>query len=149
MHDPFAMRPFFGYNFGDYMAHWLSMQNRTSNTANLPKVYHVNWFRKDDQGNFMWPGFGENARVLDWILKRVDGQDVATSTPIGNIPKFDSLDISGLGSIDMDSLFDVPKDFWLQECQEIRKYFNEQVSQDLPDAIGAELNSLEQRVSRI
>ena len=144
MHDPFAMRPFFGYNFGHYMSHWLSMQNHPK--AQMPKVYHVNWFRKDADGGFMWPGFGENSRVLDWILKRIDGQDVATSTPIGNIPKFDTLDVSGLPSIDMDGLFHLPKDFWLRECQEVRKYFDEQVGQDLPDQIGAELNSLEKRI---
>ena len=92
MHDPFAMRPFFGYNFGDYLQHWLSFADEPKNK--LPKVFHVNWFRKDKNGKFLWPGFGENCRVLDWIVKRVRDENVAQRTPVGLVPKPGSLDLS-------------------------------------------------------
>ena len=75
MHDPFAMRPFFGYNFGHYLKHWLSFEKKDG--LKLPRIFHVNWFRKDDNNKFLWPGFGENSRVLDWICRRVDGEDIA------------------------------------------------------------------------
>ena len=81
LHDPFAMRPFFGYNFGHYLNHWVNIQSRPG--LKLPKIFHVNWFRKDSEGKFIWPGFGENSRVLEWIFKRVEGQDIAETTPIG------------------------------------------------------------------
>ena len=146
MHDPFAMRPFFGYNFGDYIQHWLSMQDKPG--LKLPKIYHVNWFRKGDDGKFLWPGFGENARVLDWVLRRVSGEDCARETPIGMVPTSDSINTSGLQEkVDMHKLFDLPKDFWKEECKAIRKYFDEQVNVDLPAAIRSELDSLEKRVN--
>lgn len=147
MHDPFAMRPFFGYNFGDYMQHWLDMKNHKG--AQLPKIFHVNWFRKNDQGKFIWPGFGENARVLEWVFHRLDGQDVAEKSAIGYIPKKDTINIDGLGPIDMDELFRLPKEFWQNECKEIRKYFDEQVPQDLPAEVANELNTLEERVNAL
>ena len=146
MHDPFAMRPFFGYNFGDYMSHWLSMEGRAN--VKLPKIFHVNWFRKGENGKFLWPGFGENARVLDWILRRVEGEDCAQDTAIGRIPKNDTINVDGLQeSINMGELFSLPKDFWQQEVKDIEKYFKEQVGNDLPDQVGAELKGLEQRVN--
>lgn len=145
MHDPFAMRPFFGYNFGDYLGHWLSMEERSKN---LPKIFHVNWFRKSKEGKFLWPGFGENARVLDWILRRLDNEDCAKDSPIGFIPKPNSLNVEGLKeNIDMTELFDLPKDFWIEEAAAIDKYFQEQVGSDLPNDIALQLNDLKQRVS--
>ncbi|KAF5298724.1 hypothetical protein FQR65_LT09593 [Abscondita terminalis] len=93
MHDPFAMRPFFGYNFGKYLQHWLSMEDKSSK---LPKIFHVNWFRKGPDGKFLWPGFGENSRVLDWVLRRIDNEDCAEDTPIGLIPTEKSLNLSNL-----------------------------------------------------
>lgn len=81
MHDPFAMRPFFGYNFGNYLNHWLDLQNRD---VKLPKIFHVNWFRRHATGVFIWPGFGENSRVLEWICRRIDGEDIADKSVIGN-----------------------------------------------------------------
>lgn len=144
MHDPFAMRPFFGYNFGHYLDHWLSMQKRD---VKLPKIFHVNWFRKDANGQFMWPGFGDNSRVLDWVMRRVESEDCAQETPIGLIPKFDSFNVDGLAQkVDMQALFEVPKDFWLREIQELRKYFSDQLTSDLPEAIATELSSLEKRL---
>ena len=145
MHDPFAMRPFFGYNFGHYLDHWLSFQNNSD--LKLPKIFHVNWFRKSDKGGFLWPGFGENARVLDWIFRRVDGEDCVKESPVGYLPKDGSIDLSGLKEkVDMKSLFDLPKDFWENEVDELQTYFEEQVNTDLPDKIQNELKQLEQRV---
>lgn len=96
MHDPFAMRPFFGYNFGQYLDHWLSMPHRHP-TAKLPKIFKVNWFRKDANGQFLWPGFGENCRVIDWILRRIEGDPtIAEKTPIGYVPKENSFNLDGL-----------------------------------------------------
>lgn len=150
MHDPFAMRPFFGYNFGDYLAHWLSMESRKAPT-HLPKIFHVNWFRKDSAtGSFLWPGFGENARVLEWIFKRCsrEGEDeAAKKSIIGWLPEDGAIDTEGLGSkVDMGALFDVPAPFWQKETKELRAYFTQQVGADLPAQVAAELKALEDRV---
>ena len=83
MHDPFAMRPFFGYNFGRYLEHWLSMDGRKG--VRLPRIFHVNWFRRDEAGRFLWPGFGENARVLDWICRRLDGEAMKVVMATGSV----------------------------------------------------------------
>lgn len=147
MHDPFAMRPFFGYNFGHYLEHWLSMEGRKG--ARLPRIFHVNWFRRDEAGRFLWPGFGENARVLDWICRRLEGEDSAQETPIGLVPKEGALNLSGLGAIDTSQLFSIPKDFWEQEVHDIRSYLTEQVNQDLPKEVLAELEALEKRVQKM
>ncbi|KAK4315504.1 hypothetical protein Pmani_013265 [Petrolisthes manimaculis] len=149
MHDPFAMRPFFGYNFGQYLAHWLSMEERT--TRPLPKIFHVNWFRKDDKGSFIWPGFGENVRVLDWILQRVEGNDVAEESAVGLLPRPGSLNLEGLdtSTLDTHELFRLPKGFWEQEVRAIAKYFDEQVGVDLPNEIREQLKSLEKRVEKM
>nr|KAG5708994.1 hypothetical protein BaRGS_004633 [Batillaria attramentaria] len=129
MHDPFAMRPFFGYNFGDYLQHWLSFGKR-ADELQLPKIFHVNWFRKDREGKFLWPGFGENCRVLDWILQRIENEDVAQKTAIGLVPKLDSLDLEGLEEpVDLNSLFHLPRDFWENEVNAVYKYFDEQREQ--------------------
>uniref|UniRef100_A0A3B3UZI2 phosphoenolpyruvate carboxykinase (GTP) n=1 Tax=Poecilia latipinna TaxID=48699 RepID=A0A3B3UZI2_9TELE len=150
MHDPFAMRPFFGYNFGDYLAHWLSMQTRKAPTQ-LPKIFHVNWFRKDPAtGAFLWPGFGENARVLEWIFKRCGREreeEAAKKSYIGWLPEDGAIDTKGLGSkVDMGALFDVPKPFWQKETKELRAYFTQQVGADLPAQVETELKALEDRV---
>jgi len=145
MNDPFAMRPFFGYNFGNYLKHWLSMANTPG--RKLPKVFHVNWFRKDTEGKFLWPGFGENCRVLDWIIRRIDNEDVAEPTAVGYVPKQGCLNLDGLSnSINMTELFSLPKDFWLQEVTDIERYFSEQVGADLPVEIAEELSALHQRL---
>ncbi|KAK8726493.1 hypothetical protein OTU49_010277 [Cherax quadricarinatus] len=147
MHDPFAMRPFFGYNFGHYLQHWLSMETRTEKP--LPKIFHVNWFRKSEKGRFLWPGFGENVRVLDWILKRVDGEDVAEESAIGLLPKTSSINLSGLEeNVDMDELFSIPKEFWEQEVRDIARYFDEQVGADLPNDVWEQLKKLEKRLEK-
>ncbi|KAK6471676.1 phosphoenolpyruvate carboxykinase [Huso huso] len=147
MHDPFAMRPFFGYNFGKYLAHWLSMEHRPQ--ARLPKVFHINWFRKDEQGRFLWPGFGENVRVLEWIFKRVDGEAGVFPSAIGYLPTEGALNVQGLGSINLKELFNISRDFWEQEAREIRRYFEEQVNDDLPFEIEVQLRHLEQRIQQL
>ena len=143
MHDPFAMRPFFGYNFGDYVKHWLSMESR----GQVPKIFHVNWFRKGADGKFMWPGYGDNSRVLEWILRRCNGEQCFVDTAIGQVPAEGELNVEGLGGIDLKELFSLPKDFWTQEVEDIRKYFETQIGSDLPVEIYNELNNLKQRVA--
>jgi phosphoenolpyruvate carboxykinase (GTP) len=146
MHDPFAMRPFVGYNMGQYFDHWLSFGKNSNNK--LPKIFHVNWFRKNDEGKFLWPGFGENVRVLDWILQRVEGKDVAVKSPIGYLPKQESFNLNGLDKINWDELFSVPKQFWSQEATEIKKYFENNLGTDLPKQITTEVENLEQRLKQ-
>lgn len=148
MHDPFAMRPFFGYNFGDYLKHWLSMEKKEG--VSLPKIFHVNWFRKNSNKQFIWPGFGENARVLEWIFHRVNGADCADKTAIGLVPKNDSINLEGLTEkVDMKELFSLPKEFWEQEVRDIKAYFDKQLPQDLPEEIAEELSKLEDRVKHL
>lgn len=147
MHDPFAMRPFFGYNFGKYLAHWLSMAHRPA--AKLPKIFHVNWFRKDKNGKFLWPGFGENSRVLEWMFGRIEGEDSAKLTPIGYVPKEDALNLKGLGDVNVEELFGISKEFWEKEVEEIDKYLEDQVNADLPYEIERELRALKQRISQM
>jgi phosphoenolpyruvate carboxykinase (GTP) len=149
MHDPFAMRPFFGYNFGKYLSHWLSFGKKDG--LHLPKIYHVNWFLKDTETKeFLWPGFGENIRVIDWIFRRLNNdpsqQASACSTPIGFVP--DQTSQNGIRGGDVNSkLLDVSSEFWRDECQAIRTYFEENVNGNLPDEILFELNALEQRLA--
>jgi phosphoenolpyruvate carboxykinase (GTP) len=116
-----AMKPFCGYNFGDYFNHWLSFDQPG---AKLPKIFHVNWFRKGGDGKFMWPGFGDNLRVLEWMLKRVEGSAGAVDTPIGHLPKSDDLNTAGLPldqSI-LDQLLHVDRDGWYEEMEAIGDY---------------------------
>jgi phosphoenolpyruvate carboxykinase (GTP) len=122
--DPMAMKPFCGYNFADYWAHWLSFADRSDK---LPKIFHVNWFRQDDKGKFLWPGFGENLRVLEWIVKRCQDKVDAAATPIGYMPKPADINTQGL-TIAADTLqtllgVDIPS--WLAEMADIRQYFAE------------------------
>lgn len=148
MHDPFAMRPFFGYNFGQYLAHWLSFGEKAN--LKLPKIYHVNWFLKDPQTNaFLWPGYGENIRVVDWIFRRLMGKAAARETPIGYVPDQSEGDEGIRGGEVHPALLQVSKDFWLKECEAIRKYFQENVNTNLPLNIWSELNSLEKRLSHL
>ncbi|XP_017014917.2 phosphoenolpyruvate carboxykinase [GTP] [Drosophila takahashii] len=146
MHDPFAMRPFFGYNFGDYVAHWLSMEKR----GKVPKIFHVNWFRKSAKGKFMWPGYGENSRVLEWILRRVNGESCFVDSAIGRIPAEGALNLEGMkDQVDVDEIFSLPKEFWTQEVKEIRTYFESQVGADLPESIYQQLDELSARVASL
>jgi len=145
MHDPFAMRPFFGYNFGQYLTHWLSFGQRTD--VKLPKIYHVNWFLRDSETKaFLWPGFGENIRVIDWIFRRLNNEKgTARLTPIGYVPDQQAQGIRG-GEINR-KLFEISREFWIEECQAIRRYFDENVNKNLPKPISDELDALEQRLN--
>lgn len=144
MHDPMAMRPFMGYNFGDYLRHWLSLNKPE---RQMPKIFHVNWFRLDDNGKFLWPGYGENVRVIDWICRRVAGEDIAAPSPIGLLPKENSLNLDGLGKIKFDELFSLPKTYWKEDIVETRKFLEEQVGIDLPSPILRQLEEQEARIS--
>lgn len=144
MNDPFAMRPFFGYNFGHYLDHWLSFGKKDG--LKLPRIFHVNWFRKDFEGKFIWPGFGENSRVLDWIFRRCEGEPIAKESAIGYLPADGSLNVDGLDNVNMEELFHIPQEFWQKEVEDLRDYLTEQVGDDLPDPVLGELNSLENRV---
>ena len=145
--DPFAMLPFCGYNMGDYFGHWLSMTSRTDE-ANLPRIYGVNWFRKDADGKFLWPGFGENSRVLEWICRRLEGEDTGTATPIGVVPSADDLNLDGLDESRerVDAALAVDLDEWRAELPGIRGYFDE-LGARLPAALLDELAKLEARLS--
>jgi len=116
-YDPFAMLPFCGYNMGDYFAHWLEI-GRSADASKLPRIYYVNWFRKDANGKFLWPGFGDNSRVLKWILERLSGEAGATQSPIGNVPTPEALDTDGLdiSESDLDVLLSVDTEAWKREA---------------------------------
>jgi len=130
--DPMAMKPFCGYNFADYWRHWLSFSEQSQN---LPKIFHVNWFRKNDQG-FLWPGFGENLRVLDWIIQRCQNKIDAKETPIGYVPIKEDIDTSGLDITDenLNALLAIDPEQWLVEMDAIKEYFNE-FGERVPDQL--------------
>lgn len=127
--DPFAMLPFCGYNMGDYMAHWVkigAMAAARGDEAKLPKIYYVNWFRKNDAGQFVWPGFGENSRVLKWIVERLEGTGEGVESPIGVLPAKGALDTEGLDlpEADLDFLLTVDKEVWRDEASLIPAHLN-------------------------
>jgi len=146
-HDPMAMLAFCGYHMGDYFSHWLKMGTRSS-AAKLPKIFYVNWFRQDKKGNFLWPGYGENSRVLKWIFERCDGKVHAKDTPIGRIPELEDLDTSSLkmASDSVAELLNVDIEEWKAEVPQIREYFA-LFGDRLPKGLHIELDALEQRLS--
>ncbi len=148
-HDPFAMLPFCGYNMGDYFGHWLNI-GKNADQSKLPKVFFVNWFRKDENGKFMWPGYGENIRVIKWIFERIDDKNSGKKTPIGFVPKDGVLDTNGLDiePEQISRLFEIRKDEWLKESEEIRKYYKLFGSR-LPAELAGEVDSLVQRIKQI
>ncbi len=145
-HDPMAMLPFCGYHMGDYFAHWLKM-GELSSTKKLPKIFYVNWFRQDKTGKFLWPGYGENSRVLKWIFERCDGKVHANDTPIGRIPEASDLDTSGLNmpTTDVAELLSVDIDGWLGELASIREHFA-LFGSHLPEGLKLEVKALEERL---
>src|SRR4051794_11176244 len=144
--DPFAMLPFCGYNMGDYFGHWLTM-GANADASKLPRIYYVNWFRKDAGGTFIWPGFGDNSRVLKWIVERLEGKADATETPIGNVPTKDALDTSGLDLSDaqLQTLLTVDRAAWRDEAEGITPHY-ERFGDHLPKALWDELERLRQRL---
>ncbi len=145
--DPFAMLPFMGYNVGDYIKHWLDIGDATE-ADKLPKLFWVNWFRKSDEGKFLWPGFGDNSRVLKWVLERVTGTGDATETPIGFVPTADALDITGLdlGADTLSQLLEVDPVAWKGEVELISNHFDF-IGERLPQKMREELSALEQRLN--
>jgi phosphoenolpyruvate carboxykinase (GTP) len=144
--DPMAMLPFCGYNMADYWAHWLRIGQRPG--AKLPKIYNVNWFRKSHGGDFLWPGFGENGRVLKWIFERCDGTAKAVETPIGNLPARGEIDLTGLDDVSQEDLaellrVDVPG--WLSEVRSVTEYY-EIFGERVPAELAAELAALKERL---
>ncbi|CDE73120.1 phosphoenolpyruvate carboxykinase [GTP] [Acidaminococcus sp. CAG:917] len=144
--DPMAMLPFCGYNMGDYFAHWLDMKNKTDK---LPKIFNVNWFRTDENGHFIWPGFGDNMRVLDWIIKRCEGAVDADETAIGFVPKAEDINIDGL-DINIETLkglLDVDKDMWKTEAEGIEEFYTK-FGDKLPETLRSELETLKANLAK-
>jgi phosphoenolpyruvate carboxykinase (GTP) len=146
--DPFAMLPFCGYHMGDYLAHWLSLPQKTDREK-LPKIFFVNWFRKDAQGRWLWPGYGENSRVLKWVCERVEGKAGGVTTPIGNLPTADSLDLTGLSisRCDVDQLLAVDVEGWNKEAADIEAYYAK-LGDRLPQRLCEELAGLKTRLGK-
>ncbi|MDE7105398.1 MAG: phosphoenolpyruvate carboxykinase (GTP) [Ruminococcus sp.] len=152
-HDPMAMKPFIGYNVGDYWAHWLEMGEKLGDKA--PKIFNVNWFKQDENGNFIWPGFGDNMRVLDWIIKRCEGTVDADETAIGYLPKKGDINVAGIEDEVtpeiMDKLLDVDKELWKKEIAEMRRYYNDDIAAKggkVPEALYAELDKIEANLNK-
>jgi phosphoenolpyruvate carboxykinase (GTP) len=145
--DPFAMLPFCGYNMADYWGHWVNM-GRTF--ANVPKLFQVNWFRKNEAGDFIWPGFGENSRVLAWVVDRLENEADGIDSPVGVLPNLEDLPLAGLDidEGDLDALFDVDKGSWLAECDLTEEYFS-QFDGRVPAELQAELADLKARLNSL
>jgi phosphoenolpyruvate carboxykinase (GTP) len=146
--DPMAMLPFCGYHMGDYWTHWLEMGDKLGNKA--PKIFHVNWFRTDENGHFIWPGFGDNMRVLDWIIERCDDNADAVETAIGYEPKPEDINVEGLDDFDaaaIANLLTVDKDLWLEEIKGIKEFYAK-FGDKLPAALKTELEKLEARLNK-
>ena len=146
--DPMAMKPFVGYNMADYFQHWIDMGKKLD-ADKAPKIFHVNWFRQDDEGNFMWPGFGDNMRVLLWILDRCAGNASARECEIGYIPEEGAIDTTDLDMTPaaLEELFEVDKNLWLEDVADQEKYFA-QFGDKLPAEIKAELENLKAKLSK-
>jgi len=142
--DPMAMKPFAGYNYGDYWSHWFAIGQKLKNP---PKIYHVNWFRRSDDGEFLWPGFGENLRVLDWILKRCSGQAAANESAIGNLPRPGDLNLDGLDVAEaaLDELLSINVGEWRAEVADMARYLDE-FGERTPAQLRAQVAALQQRL---
>ena len=143
--DPMAMKPFAGYNFGDYWRHWLDVGRKLEHP---PKLFHVNWFRRDAGGKFLWPGYGENLRVMEWIIKRCTGAIGAEQSPIGQLPRIEDLNLegTGVGEATMRELLAVQRDAWRKEIADMREYLKE-FGARAPAQMTAELDGIEHRLA--
>jgi phosphoenolpyruvate carboxykinase (GTP) len=141
------MLPFCGYNMGDYFAHWLALGDK-ADAAKLPRIFFVNWFRKDETGKFVWPGFGDNARVLKWIAERIDGEAQALDTPVGRVPTAEALDLSGLDLTEaqLSTLLDVDAEVWTEEASMIPEFYM-QFGDRLPARLWAQHAALGERLA--
>ncbi|MCR4963371.1 MAG: phosphoenolpyruvate carboxykinase (GTP) [Firmicutes bacterium] len=154
--DPMAMLPFCGYDMGDYFQHWLDM-GKTTDADKLPKIFHVNWFRLDDDGNFIWPGYGENFRVLEWILKRCENKVDAKETPIGYVPFEDDINLTGLdytiseghkfGKDDLHDILTIENKYWLEDVANIREFYAK-IGETVPKELRNELDAMEERLKK-
>ena len=144
--DPFAMLPFCGYNMGDYWQHWLNV-GLGLEPANRPRIFQVNWFRKDASGKFLWPGFGENARVIEWIARRLENEVGASEAAIGNLPLIEDLNLDGLQITDaqLAEIFRVDQVAWKQEADLTENYFD-QFGEHLPAAMTRQLEVLRSKL---
>ncbi|MFE3257460.1 phosphoenolpyruvate carboxykinase (GTP) [Nocardia sp. NPDC059229] len=145
--DPMAMIPFMGYHVGDYIGHWINL-GKNADAQKLPKIFYVNWFRRGEDGRFLWPGFGENSRVLEWIVNRIEGTAEAEATPIGNVPTAANLDLEGLdvNTADVDEALAVNVEEWKREIPLIEEWF-EFIGDKLPSGIRDEFEALKQRLA--
>ncbi len=146
--DPMAMLPFCGYNMGDYFKHWLSMGEKLGDKA--PKIFNVNWFRTDDEGNFIWPGFGDNMRVLNWIIDRCEGKADATETAIGYVPEPEDIDLTDLDldKATLESILEVDKDVWVKEANEIEEHYKK-FGDKLPKELKQQLGNLKTNLEKM
>ncbi|MEI7663262.1 MAG: phosphoenolpyruvate carboxykinase (GTP) [Bacteroidota bacterium] len=147
--DPFAMLPFCGYHMGDYFGHWVKIGASAPDKSKLPGIFNVNWFRKGSDGKFLWPGYGDNIRVLKWIFERVEGTANAVETPIGLVPEANSIDISGLGGVadNMAKILNVDKGEWLAECDLIAEH-QQQFGDRLPKEMAEQFEALKERLNK-
>ena len=145
--DPFGMLPFCGYNMADYWAHWLEVGKATA-PDKLPRIFQVNWFRKDGDGTFLWPGYGENSRVLEWVIRRVEGKADAVKTALGLAPAPGALNVDGLGLTDsqLAELFAINPETWVAEAELTQEYFA-RFGDHLPAALHDELDQLRARLA--
>jgi len=144
--DPMAMLPFMGYNAGDYFGHWIAL-GKEADAVKLPKIYYVNWFRRDDDGDFLWPGYGENGRVLKWVVERLEGSAAAAETAIGHVPTIEALDVDGLDLTrdQVEACLRVDEEEWKAEVPRIKQWF-EMFGDKLPTLLWAELDGLKTRL---
>jgi phosphoenolpyruvate carboxykinase (GTP) len=144
--DPMAMLPFLGYNGGDYFRHWIEV-GKGADVTKLPRIFYVNWFRRDADGKFVWPGFGENSRVLKWVVERIEGTASADETPIGRVPTPESLDTDGLDMTaeDLATCLAVNPEEWREELPQIEEWFAT-FGEQLPALLWTELDALKTRL---
>jgi phosphoenolpyruvate carboxykinase (GTP) len=141
------MLPFCGYNMGDYFAHWLEIGESTE-TSKLPKLFWVNWFRRGEDGSFLWPGFGDNSRVLKWVVERLEGEGGASDTPIGRVPTADAIDVEGtdLDAATLAQLLEVDSESWRAELPQLAEHYRK-LGERVPATLRDQLDALEKRLA--